>query len=139
MASSSVNTNRPTESCDIPCVPAFVENNSNSKVECDKTLVSNEACFVTKDIETAFFDALDWKRLATNMKIYKDDFVDDLNNNEGLAKLLQAAYKFGPIPNAEGATTRRYALMGIDIVENEDFDGQPILRRGAQFLNVHLD
>jgi hypothetical protein len=110
------------EACDQPCVPSYQKNtNPNVKKVCDPSLLTNSLCFVEKDIETIFFEAIDWKTLKDNIDIYMYYFLEELNKDEALARMIQNVYKFGPVPNEKGATIRRFGSLGFTINRNANF------------------
>ena len=57
--------------------------------------------------------------LTRNINTWMGYFVEELNNNQALASLLQQAYKFGPIRDEVGAGTRRFGRLGFKVLNNE--------------------
>lgn len=114
--------NTSLEPCETRCVPEFQKNeNPNIKKQCDPSLLTDDLCFLEKDAEKIFYDAIDWKILKENINTYMGYFIEELNQNEKLGRLIQQVYKFGPIPNEVGVTVRRFARLGFQIIANDNF------------------
>jgi hypothetical protein len=122
MASTEGKVNNALDPCDIPCVPEFRKNtNLAVKKACDASLVTNSLCFVEKDVEKAFYDAIQWTTLKDNLSTYMAYFIEELNQDTVLPGLLQTVYKFGPVPNQQGATIKRFGRLGFTIPKNPNF------------------
>ena len=106
----------------MSCIPEFKKNtNLAVKKECDASLLTNTLCFVEKDVEKSFYDAIQWKTLKDNLSTYMAYFIEELNKDTVLPGLLQMVYKFGPVPNQQGATIRRFGRLGFTIPKNPNF------------------
>ena len=102
--------------CELDCAPQLYKNDDESDViECPAEKVSSTKCFLPRDLEEAFYEAVDWKKLAASHNDWMGYFVEDeINSDPFLAAKIKKAYKFGPIRGQ-----RRFARVGFKIVEND--------------------
>jgi hypothetical protein len=125
MASSSKGSkpksnNIALDACDIPCVPVFRKNTNESITKsCDESMLSSARCYTETEAQDQFYNAIKWNLLSDTINTSMGYFVEELNTNIELGALIQKAYKFGPIRDPRGATTKRFGRLGVFVVNNE--------------------
>lgn len=120
MASTERKANNALDPCDIPCVPQFQKNTNTSVTKkCDDELLSSSQCHLETSLENRFYTAINWNVLTRNINTWMGYFVEELNNNQALASLIQQAYKFGPIRD-ESAASKRFGRLGFKVLNDEN-------------------
>ena len=115
-ATEKTTTTNNSRVCALDCAPQLYKNDDESDmIECPAEKVSSTKCFLPRDFEEAFYEAVDWKKLAASHDDWMGYFVEDeINQDTVLAAKIKKAYKFGPVKGK-----RRFARVGFKIVEND--------------------
>jgi hypothetical protein len=121
MASTAVVNN--SRVCGIDCAPQLHKNEDERDViDCPDEKLTASKCYLPRDFEDSFYDAVDWEKLASSYKSWMGYFIEDeINNDPFLAAKIKKVYKYGPIKDKRGATVRRFGRVGFKMVLNDSW------------------
>lgn len=119
---SSEGENIALQPCHVDCVPAFRKNtNPNIIKECPLDMLTPTKCFVDRETERAFYDAIDWSVLKDNITNYMNYFLTQIAADIPLTKDIEKLYGYGPLQEKKEGRRDKYAEFRFKLVENEDY------------------
>jgi hypothetical protein len=109
--------------CALDCAPKLHKNDDDSDViDCPSEKLTASKCYLPRDFEDSFYEAVDWDKLASSFNDWMGYFVEDeINRDPFLAAKIKKAYKYGPIRDKRGVTARRFGRVNFKMVDNDSW------------------
>jgi hypothetical protein len=109
--------------CALDCAPKLHKNDDESDViDCSPEKLTASKCYLPRDFEDSFYEAVDWEKLASSFNDWMGYFVEDeINRDPFLAAKIKKVYKYGPIRDKRGATIKRFGRIGFKMVDNDSW------------------